>query len=123
MKTEYQIIILIFIHWVADFLLQTQSMAMNKSKNNRWLLAHVTVYSASWFVVGMFMFDLLPVVLFTVSTFICHFITDYMTSRWTSSLYKQGKFYGFPGFFSVIGFDQFLHYLQLILCYEYFSKL
>jgi hypothetical protein len=123
MKTEYQIIAIIFIHWVADFLLQTQKMAMNKSKDNYWLFAHVFVYSMAWFFIGLFFFKPMPVILFTVTTFICHFITDYLTSRWTSKLYKQEKYYGFPAFFSVIGLDQFLHYLQLILCYEYFTTL
>lgn len=123
MKTEYQILIIIFIHWVADFLLQTQKMAMNKSKDNYWLFCHVLIYSATWFFVGLFLFAPVPVALFTGTTFICHFITDYLTSRWTSKLYKQEKFYGFPAFFSVIGLDQFFHYAQLIICYEYFTTL
>lgn len=123
METEYQIILIILIHWVADFLLQTQKMAINKSKNNYWLLAHVLVYSAVWFFIGLFFFKLMPIMLFTATTFIFHFITDYLTSRWTSKLYKQEKYYGFPAFFSIIGLDQFLHYLQLILCYEYFTTL
>lgn len=123
MNIEYQIIIIIFIHWVADFLLQTQKMATNKSKNNYWLFAHVLVYSITWFVIGLFLFKIKSVILFTITTFIFHFITDYLTSRWTNKLYKKEKYYGFPAFFSVIGLDQFLHYLQLILCYEYFTTL
>jgi hypothetical protein len=118
MKTEYQIILIIFIHWVADFLLQTKTMATNKSKNNYWLFTHVFVYSLTWFIIGISMFDLKPVIQFTVLTFIFHFTTDYFTSRWTNKLYKRKKYYGFPSFFSVIGLDQFLHYLQLIVCYE-----
>jgi hypothetical protein len=60
---------------------------------------------------------------FTSITFICHFITDYLTSRWTSKLYKDSKFYGFPSFFSVIGFDQWLHFAQLILTLDYVKTL
>jgi hypothetical protein len=123
MITEYQIIIIILIHWVADFLLQTQKMAINKSKDNYWLFLHVLVYSLIWFFIGLFFFNIIIVLLFSIITFICHFITDYFTSRWTSKLYKQEKYYGFPAFFSVIGLDQFLHYLQLIICYEYFTTL
>ena len=119
METEYQIIAIIIIHWIADFILQTKKMAMNKSKNNYWLFAHVAIYSMTWFLIGLLFFDLIPTVLFTVTTFTCHFITDYVTSRWTSKLYKEKKYYGFPAFFSVIGLDQFLHYLQLILSYKY----
>lgn len=121
MKIEYQIILIIFIHWVADFLFQTQKMAVNKSKDNWWLFAHVFIYSITWYFIGLFFFNPISVISFTITTFIFHFITDYLTSRWTSKLYKEEKYYGFPAFFSVIGFDQFLHYLQLILCYEYFK--
>lgn len=120
---EYQIILILFIHWVADFLLQTKRMATNKSKDNYWLFAHVLIYSITWFVIGAFFFNVISVLLFTITTFICHFITDYVTSRWTSKLYKQEKYYGFPSFFSVIGLDQFLHFLQLILSYKYFTSL
>jgi len=120
MELQYQILIILFIHWVADFLFQTQKMAMNKSSDNYQLFLHVLVYSSVWFVVGIFFFDFFNVLLFTLATFILHFSTDYVTSRWTGFLYKRGKFYGFPSFFSVIGLDQFLHYLQLILCYEFF---
>ena len=123
MKPEYQIIILIYIHWIADFLFQTKEMALNKSKNNFWLFAHVFVYSMTWFFIGILFYKPEQVVLFIITTFVCHFITDYFTSRWTSSLYEKKIYYGFPSFFSVIGLDQFLHYFQLIVCYEYFKTL
>lgn len=122
MKTEYQIILIIFIHWVADFLLQSKSMAIGKSKSNYWLSWHVLIYSLVWFSIGIFFFDFKSVAIFTLVTFIAHFTTDYFTSRWTSRLYRQEKYYGFPSFFSVIGFDQFLHYLQLILTYTYLTR-
>ena len=37
---------LCFLHWVADFVFQTDWMAQNKSKNNKPLLVHVGVYTA-----------------------------------------------------------------------------
>lgn len=119
MNVYYQILIILFIHWVADFLYQTKDMAVNKSSSNLWLFRHVAVYSSVWFFVGIAIFDIAQVALFTIITFISHFITDYITSRWTKKLYNIGKYYGFPSFFSVIGLDQYLHYLQLILCYKY----
>lgn len=122
MKSEYIIIGICFIHWIADFLLQSEKMATNKSKDNFWLFAHVVVYSIVWLYVGVFFFDPTRVVLFVMATFVCHFTTDYFTSRWTSKLYTKKKYYGFPSFFGVIGFDQFLHIAQLILCYLYIIK-
>ena len=129
MKTEHQIILLLFIHWVADFLLQNESMAKNKSKSNGWLLLHVLTYSFSWLFIGAVLyfyneiFTVKQILAFVYITFVCHFTTDYLTSRWTSKLYKDSKFYGFPSFFSVIGFDQWLHFAQLILTLDYIRTL
>lgn len=116
MAIEYQIILIIFVHWIADFVLQSQKMSMNKSKSNYWLLIHVSIYSITWALVGVIFFIFYKVALFVAITFICHFITDYFTSRCTSKLYKQGKYHNF---FLVIGIDQFIHYSQLILCYKF----
>jgi undecaprenyl pyrophosphate phosphatase UppP len=118
-----EIIALLFIHWVADFLLQTKDMAMNKSKDNYWLFVHVSVYSLTWLFIGIFFYDIKAVYLFTLTTFVAHFATDYITSRWTSKLRIKEKYYGFPSFFSVIGLDQLLHYIQLIFSYGYFKSL
>ncbi len=129
MKPEFQIILIIFIHWIADFLFQTSDMALNKSKSNYWLSIHCLTYSAVWLCCGAILYDIgmwqchrMDVILFTLITFVCHFITDYFTSRWTSKLYATQKFYGFPSFFNVIGLDQFLHYAQLIICFYYILK-
>ncbi len=121
MKLEYQILIIIVIHWVADFVLQSEAMGTQKSKSNFWLLLHVSIYSAVWMAIGLFFFPSLAVIKFTIVTFIAHFITDYCTSRLTGKYYTAKKFYGFPGFWTTIGFDQVLHYTQLIICYTYFT--
>lgn len=116
MDIEYQILIILFIHWVADFLLQTSKMATNKSTSNKWLFFHVFDYSIVWLFIGIFFFNYKDVILFSTITFICHFITDYFTSRWTTKLYKVQNF---RKFFKVIGFDQYLHFIQLILTYKF----
>jgi hypothetical protein len=43
-----EIILMLFIHWIADFVLQTHWQATNKSKNNIALTQHVTTYSICW---------------------------------------------------------------------------
>jgi hypothetical protein len=120
--SSLEVLSILFIHWVADFLFQTEKMATMKSKDTNWLLIHVSVYSFTWFFIGAF-FDPVKSALFFGITFICHFLTDYVTSRWTSKLYKNSKFYGFPSFFSVIGLDQWLHYFQLIISYEFIKNI
>lgn len=115
------VVAILFIHWVADFLCQTDWMAQNKSKDNVALLAHVGIYSFIWFIP---MFFMCPGHRFAASEFvaitmICHYITDYFTSRLNSKLWEEKKVHWF---FVSVGFDQFLHYLQLLLTYWYSTK-
>lgn len=120
MEIEYQILLILFIHWIADFVLQTKSMGTLKSSSLYWLTLHVITYTTVWFIAGrIFGFGLIPVIKFSIVTFIIHWITDFFTSRWTKSLRENEKYYNFLGFFTVIGLDQWLHYVQLILTYKF----
>lgn len=40
------IILILFIHWIADFWCQTDKMAVNKSKSWTYLLQHTLIYTA-----------------------------------------------------------------------------
>lgn len=115
---------IILIHWVADFVIQTDGQAKNKSKNNYILIAHTLNYSlllffgiaflyASMYGSGekCFWFSLW----FSSITFICHTITDYFTSRLNSKLWAKGDMHNF---FVSVGFDQVLHYAQLFATYK-----
>jgi len=120
------------IHWFADFVLQTDEQAKGKSKNWNNLIEHTFFYSIIWFIIGFilliyhfniemvsFRLFALNILLFTLITFICHTVTDYYTSRLNSKLWKQGKVHNF---FVSVGFDQYLHYIQLFLTYWYLTK-
>lgn len=114
------ILLILLIHWLADFGLQTHEQAMAKSTDSGALADHVGVYTLVWFIASYSMFDSFPkAVLFSIVTFICHFGTDYITSRvgkpfWDKKDYHNG--------FIVVGFDQILHYIQLFVCYLWLSK-
>ncbi|RUP42182.1 MAG: DUF3307 domain-containing protein [Acinetobacter sp.] len=114
---------LMLSHWVADFLCQTDWMAQNKSKSWRALLLHTFTYSTvmsilftGYTTLAGFEFSLMLFFQFWFITFISHTATDYVTSRWTSKLWQQQKVHWF---FVVIGFDQLMHYTQLLLTFKW----
>lgn len=129
-------LILLTLHFIGDFLLQTDRMATRKSYDSLALLQHVTLYG-----VPFAAFTLLTVsnpmhaLWFTSVTMTVHFFTDFVTSRITSRLWffarqdgvweqasyhypKHGETIVNPWlplegkrhwFFVMIGFDQLLH--------------
>jgi hypothetical protein len=86
-------LIIVVTHFIADWLLQSDWMALNKSKHWDVLAIHVTVYSVCFIPViawldwtGLFSSWRLAL-LFSAVTWVTHFITDAITSRITSKLF------------------------------------
>ena len=100
-------IMLLFIHFVGDFILQSNWMALNKSKNWIALLCHTIVYSLCFIGYGM---------VFVSITFLLHTLTDAITSRITSKLWQTNQRHWF---FVAIGADQLLHYIGLAATFAY----
>lgn len=109
MISSITVIFLLTIHWIADFILQTDEMAKNKSSSNYYLGIHILYYTIPFLIIFGIKFALV--------NGIAHFLTDYVTSRITSKLYAKGDVHNF---FVVIGFDQLIHSTTLILSYIYF---
>lgn len=112
------VLVVFIVHFLGDFVLQTDWQAKNKSKDNKALLSHTLTYSSVWLVVSLF-FGLVTMTLvdaiifsctFTLITFIAHTITDYFTSRLNTKLWAKGDVHNF---FVSVGWDQVLHYVQL----------
>lgn len=76
------------LHWVADFVCQTDWMALNKSRRWDALLEHVWVYMAVM-LLGVWVVTGRPYesVWFAGVTFVAHFVTDAVTSRIIARLY------------------------------------
>ena len=115
------VIFLIIIHFLADFGLQTHEQATNKSTSNLFLFYHVGVYSLSFFIacwayIGSFEWSLL----FAAITFVCHFLTDFVTSRISKKFFEAKDFHN--GFVTV-GFDQVIHYIQLLITFSWILTL
>ena len=91
------------MHLFADFILQTDQMAINKSKSNFWLTLHIACYSVPFLIFGW---------KFALVNAIGHWITDFITSRITSYLWKKEERHWF---FVTIGIDQAIHLTTLIL--------
>ncbi len=117
---------LLAMHTFADFGLQTDWQAINKSKNWRALGTHVLVYSLCFLPWGL---------AFALVTFLTHFLTDAVTSRITSKLWfipeiswtdrgeavvgpKRGNRHWF---FVMVGVDQLIHFTTLALTYKLLS--
>lgn len=111
---------ILFWHWVADFVCQSDRMAQNKSKSWKVLLEHVFVYSTA-LTTGLCLvyrgeygigFSSLNISFFYCINAAGHFVTDAITSRITRRLYEAKQMHYF---FVVIGIDQFIHYTTLLL--------
>jgi hypothetical protein len=97
------VLCVIWLHFLADFVCQTDKMATRKSYDTRWLGWHCAVYTACLLLLGPW---------YALVNGVLHFGVDYITSRWTSKLWSAGERHWF---FVVIGLDQAVHMSCLIL--------
>ncbi|CAM0077753.1 membrane protein [Vibrio phage D485] len=103
---ELHILIALFaVHFIADFFVQTEHQALNKSKNMWPLVRHCITYGLCFLPFGA---------VFAILTGMLHIVVDYATSRMTSKLWAKGET---RKFFQVIGLDQFLHAISLVTVY------
>jgi hypothetical protein len=103
---------LMFAHWAGDFLLQSGWMAVEKSRSLGALSAHVATYSAVLLVASLCLVPPVLAVQFVLVNMAMHFLIDAVTSRVTRRFHQQENQWGF---FSTIGFDQWLHFVCLYL--------
>ena len=104
-------LLIIWAHWIGDFILQSDWHAQNKSKNS-WILAHhVTGYILPFVILGFF----IPISFaWIIINWIGHFCTDYVTSRISSKLWAKKEVHWF---FVTIGADQAIHFTTLFASY------
>jgi len=100
-------LILIWIHFIADFIMQNDKMALNKRSSLKWLSIHCFIYSIPFLIFG---------ISFAIITGIFHFIVDIFSSKVTSYLWQKEERHWF---FVVIGLDQAIHMTCLILLLKY----
>ena len=90
-------------HYFADFVFQSDKMALNKSHSWKWLSLHCFVYGVCFLPWGW------QVSLVLMGT---HFVIDAVTSRLNAYFWKREER---RYFFLTIGADQMLHLFLLVL--------
>lgn len=116
MITEKILLLILLIHFIADFMFQTHEQAINKYKLGRYLFFHVYIYSFTWFITIWILYGRFDAaVFFGLATFIFHGITDAITSNCTKYYFDKKDFHNG---FVIVGIDQILHYLQLYLTFK-----
>lgn len=107
-------LLIIWAHFIGDFILQSDYHAQNKSKSSLVLAEHVLIYSIPFlFIFGYSLDKAIPWIICNVAA---HFVVDFITSRITSKLWAAKKVHWF---FVTIGADQALHLSCLALSYYY----
>jgi len=95
-------------HFFGDFVAQTDWQAKNKSKSNKALLSHTSIYTLFLIPFGL---------QYALVNGLAHTVIDYFTSRESSKRWANGEVHNF---FVVVGFDQYLHFLTLYLTWGIF---
>lgn len=113
---EIYLMILLLVHFFADFGLQTHDQATKKCVSMKWLLYHTGVYSACWLLVMIPILGGRGALVFAMITLVLHTATDYLTSRIGKPFWEAKDFHNG---FVIVGFDQVLHYVQLYLTLKY----
>ena len=116
MITMSSVILIVMTHFLADFGLQTHEQATGKSTDEKQLMRHVLIYSSVWFFMSYcLLHGIISSIIFAVITFLCHYITDYFSSRIGKPYWEKGDLHNG---FVIIGADQVLHIIQLFSLYK-----
>lgn len=122
--------LLLLAHFIADFLLQPHWMAIRKSQELKILAAHVSVHAAVFFVFALVMFGFRTADAAVVAGVVTgtHAVIDwniwrgykrYATKKAAAELgagnTAEYKFWEDHWFYVVIGADQLLHGLSILL--------
>lgn len=104
-STVNVIFLIMLLHWIGDFIMQTRKMGQHKSTSNKWLAIHVGVYAVPLCLLSW---------KFALINAVMHAGVDFVSSRMSSAAYKKNDMHMF---WVIIGADQYLHMLCLVWSY------
>jgi hypothetical protein len=140
---------LLFLHWLADYVLQSNDLALRKADDVLALVHHVAIVALTLFVgsLPLAVIELVTwnaVLQFVSVNFTAHLVTDYVTSKVNRWLWfvdteprpraiASGDYGSFPfyarfntekrhWFFVGLGFDQLLHHVVLLITASYYLR-
>ena len=100
------LILIIWVHWVADFVFQSHRVASNKSKNELVLAEHILIYTLPFTFLFGWQYSLV--------NGLAHWVTDWVSSRTNTYFWEKGDVHNF---FVSVGVDQAVHMTTLVLTY------
>ncbi|MBL7921052.1 MAG: DUF3307 domain-containing protein [Bacteroidia bacterium] len=116
-------ITILVVHFLADFVFQSSKMATGKSKSLKWLSIHVVTYALVSFITFLFIFTNYGDLSFALSWWLInialHFVVDLITSKITSKFWEEKNM---RLFFVMIGLDQLIHNLCLIITFFWLKE-
>lgn len=116
-----EILMILLIHWLADFCLQTDEQAKRKSVEGEYLFYHCFTYSLVWLFFSSIILESLKLgAIFAFVTYVTHTGIDFFTSRISKPFWEKNDTHNG---FVVVGFDQILHYIQLFLTYNWLKSI
>lgn len=122
MISVWVVVVILFGHWLADFVLQPHWMGTGKSKDWWVLSQHAFRITGGGVMVAVALGFFFPIsatgaLIWALVNGVAHFAIDAVTSRMTGKLFAKQDFHNF---FVVIGFDQFLHVALAVVTFALF---
>ena len=97
------VLLVVWLHFIGDFILQSDRMATSKSSSVKWLTIHIAVYALPLLLLGW---------QYAMINGALHWVTDFFSSKASRYFYQRKQNHWF---FAVIGLDQAIHMTCLIL--------
>ena len=119
-KIIWVFISILFAHYIADFIMQPDRIARSKHDNFISLLQHAALYGCSMYLLVfipltvVLMYSPISVLKYTAINTVAHLVCDFFSSKLSHKYFSKENYWAG---FAVVGFDQFVHVVVLLLTF------